>query len=279
MRDNSSGIWIAILAFVAGILATFLYVRIDKNRRYLKTEYSDWRKLNLVLQSLDENYVDTIDRKKVTDAAVTAALAALDPHSMYMPPVLLKESEDELQGNFEGIGIQFNVPNDTAIVLEAISGGPAEKIGLQPGDRLLKVDEIDIAGVKYPQDSMVRRMKGPSGTKVKITVKRGRDIIPFEITRDKIPMHSVDAAFMVDDTTGYLRLSSFSRTTNTEVISRVMQMPDMKRLILDLRSNTGGYFDQALLLSNLFLEKGSHIVYMEGRNRRREEYKADGKGC
>lgn len=278
MRDNFSGIWIAILGFVAGILATFLYVRIDKNRRYLKTEYSDWRKLNLVLQSLDENYVDTIDRKKVTDAAVTAALAALDPHSMYMPPVLLKESEDELQGNFEGIGIQFNVPNDTAIVLEAISGGPAEKIGLQPGDRLLKVDEIDIAGVKYPQDSMVRRMKGPSGTKVKITVKRDRDIIPFEITRDKIPMHSVDAAFMVDDTTGYLRLSSFSRTTNTEVISRVMQMPDMKRLILDLRSNTGGYFDQALLLSNLFLEKGSPIVYMEGRNRRREEYKADGKG-
>lgn len=125
---------------------------------------------------------------------------------------------------------------------------------------------------------MVRRMKGPSGTKVKITVKRDRDIIPFEITRDKIPMHSVDAAFMVDDTTGYLRLSSFSRTTNTEVISRVMQMPDMKRLILDLRSNTGGYFDQALLLSNLFLEKGSPIVYMEGRNRRREEYKADGKG-
>lgn len=278
MRDKYSSIWVALLGVIVGVLACSLVVRLNENRRILKTEYSDWRKLNLVLQQLDKNYVDTINRKKVTDAAVTAALAALDPHSMYMPPVQLKESEAELQGNFDGIGIQFNVPNDTAIVLEVIPGGPSEKIGLLPGDRLLKVDDLSIAGVKYPQDSMVRHIKGPAGTKVKITVKRGADIIPFEITRGKIPMHSVDAAFMVNDTTAYLRLSKFARTTNAEVTERIEQLPGLKRLILDLRGNSGGYFDQALLLSNMFLSEDAPIVYIKGRNRPREEYKANGKG-
>ena len=278
MKDRYSSIWVAVLGVIVGVLATTLVVRINENRRYVSTRYSDWRKLNLVLESLDKNYVDTIDRQKVTDAAVEAALAALDPHSMYMPPVVLEETEAELQGNFDGIGIQFNVPNDTAIVLEVIPGGPSEKIGLQPGDRILKVDDLNIAGVKYPQDSMVRRMKGPAGTKVKITVGRGRDVIPFDITRGKIPMHSVDAAFMVDDTTGYLRLSKFARTTYSEVVTRTAALPGMKRMILDLRDNSGGYFDQALLLSDLFLRKGAPIVYIQGLHRPREEYKADGKG-
>ena len=278
MRDRYSSVWVAVLGVVVGILATVLVVRLNENRKALRTEYNDWRKLNLILRSLDENYVDTIDRAKVTDAAVSAALHALDPHSVYMPPVELKESEAELQGNFEGIGIQFNVPNDTAIVLEVIPGGPSEKIGLQPGDRLLKVDGLPIAGVKYPQDSMVRRMKGPAGTKVTITVRRGSDVIPFEITRGRIPLHCVDAAFMVDDTTAYLRLSKFARTTVSEVTARLKELPDMKRLILDLRDNTGGYFDQALLLSDLFLPKGATVVYMEGLHRQRKKYKADGKG-
>lgn len=279
MRDRYSSVWIALLGVAVGVLATMLVVRLDANRRELRTKYSDWRKLNLILQSMDENYVDTVDRKAVTDAAVTAALGALDPHSVYMPPVQLEESEAELQGNFDGIGIQFNVPNDTAVVLEVIPGGPSEKIGLQPGDRLLKVDDVNIAGVKYPQDSMLRRMRGLAGTKVTVTVRRGSDIIPFEITRDRIPMHSVDAAFMVDDTTGYLRLSKFARTTASEVATRLAGLPDMKRLIFDLRDNTGGYFDQALLLSDFFLPKGASVVYLEGLHRPRKEYKADGKGA
>ena len=279
MRDRYSSVWIALLGVAVGVLATMLVVRLDANRRELRTRYSDWRKLNLILSSIDENYVDTVDRKAVTDAAVTAALGALDPHSVYMPPVQLEESEAELQGNFDGIGIQFNVPNDTAVVLEVIPGGPSEKIGLQPGDRLLKVDDVNIAGVKYPQDSMVRRMRGLAGTKVTVTVRRGSDIIPFEITRDRIPMHSVDAAFMVDDTTAYLRLSKFARTTASEVATRLAGLPDMKRLIFDLRDNTGGYFDQALLLSDFFLPKGASVVYIEGLHRPRKEYRADGKGA
>ncbi len=278
MKERLPSLWVALLGIAVGALATVLVFRVNENRRILRTEYSDWRKLNLILRSLDENYVDSIDRGKVTDAAVEAALAALDPHSVYMPPVLLEESEAELQGNFDGIGIQFNVPNDTAVVLEVIPGGPSEKIGLQQGDRLLKVDGVNIAGVKYPQDSMVRRMKGPAGTKVTVTVRRGKDVIPFEITRGRIPMHSVDASFMVDDTTGYLRLSKFARTTFSEVSERLRAMPGMKRLILDIRDNAGGYFDQALLLSDLFLPKGAGVVYLQGSHRPRKEYKADGKG-
>ena len=268
------------MGIVLGALLVLTVQKVTENSRRLNAQYHDWRKLNLILQKVDEMYVDTVDHKSVTDAAVTAALSRLDPHSVYMPPAELEESETDLAGNFDGIGIQFNVPNDTAIVLEVIPGGPSEKIGMLPGDRLLSVDDKVIAGVNFPQDSMVRRMKGPAGTKVTVTVLRDGVQIPFEITRGKIPVHCVDAAFMVDDTTGYIRLSKFSRTTVSEVLNAAVDLlaEDMKHLVFDIRDNTGGYFDQALLLSNLFLDRGDMIVYMEGLHRDREEYKADGKG-
>lgn len=279
MKKNSS-VWIALFGMIIGALVVMICNSYIQKKNLYHTKYVEWRKLNLVLEQIDKNYVDTVNTEDVTDAAITAALAKLDPHSVYMPPVQLEESETELAGNFDGIGIQFNVPNDTAIVLEVIPGGPSEKAGLQQGDRILKVGEKDIAGVKYPQDSMVRRMKGPSGTKVTITVGRGKTLIPFEITRGKIPLHSVDAAFMINDTTGYIRLSKFARTTGSECLEAAGKLlkEGMTRLIFDLRDNTGGYFDQALLLCNMFLDKGDEIVYMQGLHRKKEDYKADGKG-
>lgn len=277
---HKESILIALLGVLIGAGTVFTANKLTQNRQRLRAEYQDWRKLNLVLQCVEKNYVDTIDREKVTDAAITAALAALDPHTVYMQPELLKDSEEDLAGQFEGIGIQFNVPNDTAIVLEVIPGGPSEKIGLLAGDRLLKVDDKVIAGVKFPQDSMVRRMKGPAGTKVTITVGRGKEIIPFEITRGKIPTHSVDAAFMVSDTTGYIRLSKFARTTYLEFAKASMELvaAGMTNMIVDLRGNTGGFLDQALMLADMFLPKGAEIVYMEGLHRKREDYTASGKG-
>lgn len=279
-RNIKEGIVIALLGIAIGVCGVLTVQAIQGNNRRLKAEYSDWRKLNLILQSIDENYVDTVDRKKVSDAATAAALAALDPHSVYMPPQTLEDSESDLAGEFEGIGIQFNVPNDTAIVIEVIPGGPSEKIGLSAGDRLLKVDDKVIAGVKFPQDSMVRRMKGKAGTKVTVTVKRGSEIIPFEITRGKIPQHSVDASFMVDDSTGYIRLAKFARTTYNEVLAACLELNEkgMTRLVFDIRDNSGGFFDQSILLANLFLPKGAEIVHMEGLHRKREEFRADGHG-
>ena len=269
-----------LLGVLLGVLLTVTVVRYREDRKLLSAKYVEWRKLNLMLEQIEKNYVDTIDQAGMTDAAIAGALAKLDPHSVYMPPVKLEAAEEELSGNFEGIGIQFNVPNDTAIVLEVIAGGPSEKAGLLTGDRLLKVDDKVIAGVKFPQDSMVRRMKGPAGTKVTVTVLRAGEEIPFEITRGKIPLHSIDASFMVDDTTGYIRLQKFSRTTHKDFVEAYTALTEkgMHRLVMDIRDNSGGFLDQALLLSNEFLSRGDTIVYMEGLHRDREVYRADGRG-
>lgn len=277
--NNKSNIIIALLGIVVGVLLTLVVSRAFGDKKF-DGDYNRWRKLNLILQEVQKNYVDTIDMAGMTDAAVTAALAKLDPHSVYLPPVELEESDSELAGNFDGIGITFNVPNDTAIVLNVIAGGPAEKAGLMAGDRIIKVDDKVIAGTKTPQDSMVRMMKGPSGTKVNISVSRDRQMIPFEITRGKIPVHSVDAAFMVSDTIGFIKLAKFSRTTYKEFEQAAQKLLDqgMTHLIFDLRDNTGGYFDQALMISNEFLEKNAAIVYMQGRKRERQQYDADGSG-
>lgn len=248
-NDKTSSL-AALLGIVLGVLGTILFFNLTAPSRKFDGNYSRWQKLNLILELVQRNYVDTVDVNKVTDAAVNASLAALDPHSVYLPPVDLERSQQDLAGNFDGIGIQFNVPNDTAIVLEVIPGGPSEKVGLQAGDRLLKVNDTDIAGVKFPQDSMVRRMKGPAGTEVNILVKRGSEQIPFKIKRGKIPVHCVDASFMINDTTGYIRLSKFSVTTFEEVSAagKDLLAKGMKHLIFDLRDNSGGYLDQALLL-------------------------------
>ena len=269
-----------ILGIAIGVLVTLVAVRYRDSRHINRLSRTDWAKLNLILGIVEKNYVDTLDKEGMSEAAISAALAKLDPHSVYLPPVQLSASEEELAGNFEGIGIQFNVPNDTAIVLEVIPGGPSEKAGLLAGDRLLKVDDKTIAGVKFPQDSMVRRMKGPSGTKVTVTVGRGKEEIPFEITRGKIPVHSVDASFLIRDSVGYLRLAKFSRTTFKECHEATLKLMEqgMTHLLLDLRDNTGGYMDQALLLANDFLSPGDTIVYMEGRHRAREVFRADGRG-
>lgn len=279
MKRNNITAYIALLGIVLGSLLTITVMKII-DRGKLDGDYGNWRKLNLILQEVQKNYVDTIDVKAMTDAAVVAALHKLDPHSVYLPPVDLEKSETELAGNFDGIGIQFNVPNDTAIVLSVISGGPSEKAGLLQGDRIIKVDNRDIAGVKTPQDSMVMLMKGQAGSKVRITVNRNGELIPFDITRGKIPVNSVDAAFMINDTTGYVRLSKFSRTTFKEFSEASARLLDagMTRLLFDIRDNSGGYLDQALLLSNQFLDKGEMIVYMEGLHRKREDFKADGSG-
>lgn len=280
MKKFDLNIIIALLGIVLGVLLTLVTSRILGLNKEFDGDYNRWRKLNLILQEVQNNYVDTIDMEGMTDAAVVAALAELDPHSVYLPPVELTESETELAGNFEGIGITFNVPNDTAVVLNPITGGPSEKAGLMQGDRIVRVDDKDIAGVKMPQDSMIRLMKGPKGSKVRITVSRGGTLIPFDIIRDKIPVNCVDASFMLNDTTGYIKLSKFTRTTYKEFTEAAESLVDkgMTRLIFDLRDNSGGYFDQSWKLANEFLERGDEVVYMEGLHRPRQNFDADGRG-
>jgi carboxyl-terminal processing protease len=175
----------ALLGIFIGILLSMIVFRVVMRYGKVRAGTENWRKLTLILHEVQKNYVDSVDVNKVTDAAVEGALAALDPHSIYMPPAELKKTQTELEGNFDGIGIQFNVPNDTAVIMDVIPGGPSEKAGLQQGDRIIKVGTKDIAGVKFPQDSIVSNIKGPAGTKVKIIVDRDGLLIPFNITRGK----------------------------------------------------------------------------------------------
>ena len=274
-------LWVLTIAFAVSIVLRSLPAN-RTSKVDVKSVDSEWSKLMLVLESVDKNYVDKLDHDKIIEDILPDVMHELDPHSVYLPPEELKEAEESLAGGFDGIGIQFNVPNDTVVVSSVITGGPSEKAGLRVGDRVIKVDDRVIAGVKMEQDTMISLMRGPKGTKVVISILRyGSDeLIPFTITRDKIPVHSVDVSYMIDDTTGYIKLSKFARTTFAEFTQATDRLKGkgLKRLVFDLRDNTGGYLDQAMLLSNEFLKKGEMIVYMQGKARPRTDLKADGRG-
>ncbi len=271
------------LLLIAVIAIGFMMVAIySRKNRELEVKSGNWDKLMLVLSQIDQNYVDTINHEKLTETMIPLLLESLDPHSVYLPPQELKQADEALNGDFEGIGIEFNVPNDTAIVVSVITGGPSDKAGLQAGDRIVKIDGKIVAGVKINQDSLVRKLRGPSGSLVEVNIRRGHSetLVPFKIKRDKIPMKSIDVAYMINNETGYVKLSKFSRTSHKEFVDAVKELKKkgMKELIFDLRGNTGGYLDQALLLSNEFLKQGSLIVYMQGLHRPREEFRADASG-
>ncbi len=250
------------------------------DRNTISVNDHKWDKLLLVLEQIEQHYVDSIDFKDIVEKTLPSVMQNLDPHSVYLPPKELEVAEESLEGNFSGIGIQFNVPNDTVVVINVIPGGPSERAGLLSGDRIVTVDGENIAGVKMPQDSIMKRLKGPKGTMVKVEVNRDNEIVPFSIKRDKIPVNSIDVAFMLNDTLGYIKLSKFARTSYTEFVKAVAKLKEknVKSLVFDLRDNTGGYLDQALLLSNEFLKKDELIVYMDGMHRARQDFFADGRG-
>ncbi|MBE6247077.1 MAG: PDZ domain-containing protein [Bacteroidales bacterium] len=283
MDDRKRGrLSLALWLFMLLLICSMYVGKCSRGRKELAVDDHKWSKLLLVLDQIEKNYVDTIDYKDMVEKLLPQVMEKLDPHSVYLPPVELEAADESLVGNFSGIGIQFNVPADTAIVISVIQGGPSEKAGLLSGDRIIKVDGKMVAGVKMNQDSLVKMLKGPRGTKVHLEVKRDNldELLPFEIVRDKIPVKSVDVAFMLSDSLGYVKLSKFSRTSYVEFMEAVLPLVEqgMKELVFDLRDNTGGYLDQALRLSNEFLDEGELIVYMEGANRAREDYKASGKG-
>ncbi|MBQ8645634.1 MAG: PDZ domain-containing protein [Bacteroidales bacterium] len=283
MDDRKRGrLSLALWLFMLLLICSMYVGKCSRGRKELAVDDHKWSKLLLVLDQIEKNYVDTIDYKDMVEKLLPEVMEKLDPHSVYLPPVELEAADESLVGNFSGIGIQFNVPADTAIVISVIPGGPSQKAGLLSGDRIIKVDGKMVAGVKMNQDSLVKMLKGPRGTKVHLEVKRDNldELLPFEIVRDKIPVKSVDVAFMLSDSLGYVKLSKFSRTSYVEFMEAVLPLVEqgMKELVFDLRDNTGGYLDQALRLSNEFLNEGELIVYMEGANRAREDYKASGKG-
>ncbi|MGM9756009.1 MAG: S41 family peptidase [Parabacteroides sp.] len=235
----------------------------------------DARKLQLALFAISNLYVDSTSETKLVEDAIVGMLEKLDPHSTYMDPEETKEMTEPLQGNFDGIGIQFNMLTDTVYVIQVIPGGPSEKVGLMAGDRIVEVDDTLIAGVKMKTTEVMKRLRGPKDTEVRVKVKRGEnpDLMEFRIIRGKIPMYSLDAAYMADKHTGYIKLNRFAASSANEFREALekLRKEGMKQLILDLQGNGGGYLNIAIELADEFLEKQRLIVYTKGSKQPREE--------
>lgn len=240
------------------------------------------QKLAMALYAINNLYVDNTDEKKLVEDAIVGMLQKLDPHSEYSDPEETKQLTEPLDSNFDGIGIQFNMLTDTLYVIQVISGGPSEKVGLLAGDRIIMVDDSLIAGVKMKTSDVIKRLKGPKGTEVRVKVKRGisNDLLEFKIIRGKIPVYSLDAAYMADATTGYIRLNRFAVSSNDEFKQALvkLQKQGMKNLILDLQGNGGGYLHVACNLADEFLGKDKLIVYTKGNRQPRENANATEKG-
>ena len=239
-------------------------------------------KLSRVINHIEHDYVDSISSDSLAELAIPAILHKLDPHSVYIPAREFREMEEPLQGEFDGIGIVFNMATDTVIVLNVIPSGPSRKAGVQGGDRIIKVNDTLIAGVKFSQRSVMKRLRGKRGTQVKLSIERkGIDgLVDVVVTRDAIPLHSVEATVMLTDEVGFIKLSQFSRTSFAEVRAAIdtLRRRGMKSLIFDLRGNGGGFLDQAILIANEFLPRGNLIVYTEDRHKNRTNQYSDGRG-
>ena len=241
-------------------------------------------KLMQTILSVRNNYVDPIDLDTIYEKAIPKLLSELDPHSEYIPAKMFEAVNESLEGEFDGIGIVFNAMTDTITVLNVIPQGPSDKAGVRAGDRVIRIDDRDVAGQGISQDSMVRLMRGPRGSKVKLSVKRSaiEELVDINITRAAIEVHSVTAAFMLDKSAGigYLRLAQFSRTSYSEICAAMerLQKEGMRSIIVDLRGNGGGFLDQVVNILNEFLDRGKLIVYTEDRHGRRVNEYSDGTG-
>lgn len=240
------------------------------------------QKLLMVENIVNNLYVDNVDEEKVVENAVRGILENLDPHSSYSTKEETTSSQETMQGSFSGIGIQFNMQKDTLYVVQTIAGGPSEKVGILPGDRFIAVDDSIIAGRKLKNTDIMKRLRGPKGTKVNIKVKRGSnaELLEFRITRDDIPLNSIDAVYMADGKTGYIRLSRFAATSYKEFKDAITKLKKqgMQQLILDLTDNGGGYMQIAAQIANEMLNHGNLIVYTQGRKSPRQNLNADGSG-
>lgn len=241
--------------------------------------FENVKKFNEALTLVKKNYVEDVSTDKLTEAAIRGMLSELDPHSVYINAEQLKRVNEDFQGSFEGIGVEFDIINDTITIVTPISGGPSEALGIQAGDKIVKIDGV--SSIKMTREDVPKKLRGPKGTKVNVSVYRAGlpNLLEFEITRDKIPLYSVDASFMVDKEIGYVRVTRFSATTFDEFSKAMSELKSqgMKKLVLDLRNNPGGYLDQAFKMASLFIDKGKKIVYTKSRiSAFNDEYVSEG---
>lgn len=277
-------IWLPLLFAAVLALGMYLGTRLQQiqqpGTRILLRNNS---KVDQILQLIQNRYVDTVDAAFITDQAIQDLLTQLDPYSAYIPAAHYEEANQPLEGNFEGIGIEFYKLNDTILVVSAISGGPSEQVGIRGGDKIIEVDGEKVAGINISNDDVIKKLRGKKGSKVKVSVKRNgqAELLGFTITRDRIPIYSVDVAYLLNPTTGYIKINKFSATTADEfreAFLKLKQQGAIEALVLDLRGNPGGYLDAAIRLADEFLPAGKLITYTQGRTQPRRDFKATGSG-
>ncbi|MDG1476159.1 MAG: S41 family peptidase [Vicingaceae bacterium] len=239
-------------------------------------------KLNEILNFIESTYVDSVDKKSLTEESISSMLTTLDPHSYYIPAQEFDGMNEPLEGNFDGIGVEFRIKDDTVLIISPIANGPSDKLGIKAGDRIVKVDTTDIAGNGITNAGVIKLLKGPRGTKVDLEIVRSgaKNRKLFTITRDRIPIYSIDAPYMIDNKTGYLKITRFAKTTYKEFIDAAEELKNkgMEKLIIDLRNNGGGVLQAATKIADEILIKNKMIVYTDGRTRSREEYFSTNRG-
>lgn len=279
MNRKSISPWVPVivaLTFVGGIAAG-MYMNRAKGRP------DSERKLGLIMDMIQSDYVDEVDMDSLVEKTIPSLLSNLDPHSVYIPSSSLKAVNEDLDGSFSGVGISFTIQKDTVIVIEVISGGPAEKVGVMPGDRIVTIDGEPFTGSKITNETVMTSLRGEKGSKVNLGIKRNssKKELSYEVTRGDIPVTSIDAAYMMSDGVGYVKINKFGRTTFNEFYQSMMQLQrdGASDYIVDLRGNGGGFMEMAVLMANEFLPRGATIVYTRSRDGRNDQYTvADGTG-
>lgn len=286
-NQNSSKLLIYYPLLLAGMLVLGIYLgsyftsgTSETTSFFPKKSVNSADKIGQIINFIDKEYVDTIAKNNLINKAIGAILEDLDPHSYYISAEELASYTEPLEGNFDGIGVEFLIQADTVRVVSAIEGGPSEELGIMAGDKIITVDGENIAGIGIKNEDVVKHLKGPRGTKVSVDILRNKTVIPFNITRGTIPINSVVTSQLLDNTTGYIKISRFARTTYEEFIAQMdrLKAEGMEDIILDLRGNGGGYLNAAVQISEEFLQKGQLVVYTEGKSSPKRSYYASKSG-
>ena len=282
-NQNSSKILLYYPLLLAGMLVLGIYLgsyftsgTSETISFFPKKSVNSADKIGQIINFIDKEYVDTVAKNNLINKAINAILEDLDPHSYYISAEELASYTEPLEGNFDGIGVEFLIQSDTVRVVSAIEGGPSEELGIMAGDKIISVDGENIAGVEINNEDVIKHLKGPRGTEVKVEILRNKEVLPFNITRGTIPINSVVTSQLLDNTTGYIKISRFARTTYDEFMSHMgrLRAEGMEDIILDLRGNGGGYLNAAVQISEEFLQKGQLVVYTEGKSSPKRSYYA-----